>query len=286
MQSPDLERAIQAAVSTARALGLQADEAVVLQNSNKLALRLRPCDSFARVAPLSHGTARFEIDVARGLAETGAPAAAPDPRVPQTVHSADGFAITFWTYYAPVAPEVAPSDYATALRRLHCGLRGIAIEAPHLTDRVAEAADLLARPDRTPDLNDDDRAFLGALLTRLGQSITDRGAPEQLLHGEPHPGNLIGAHDGPRFIDFETGCRGPVEFDLAHAPEAVAGLYPDHDAALLGDCRALVLAMVAAWRWDVSDDFPGRDLWRTRLLRTLRAGPPWPSLHALGQLAD
>jgi aminoglycoside phosphotransferase (APT) family kinase protein len=283
MQTSELDRAIAAALSTARSLGLHADDAVVLQNSNKLALRLRPCDSFARVSPMAHQTAQFEIDVAARLAETGSPAASLDPRVPPTVHQDDGFTITFWTYYPSVTPEVAPSDFANALWSLHSGMRRIEIGAPHFTDRVAEAEHLVANPDRTPDLKDADRAFLSALLKGLRQSIVDRGAAEQLLHGEPHAGNVLGARLGPLFIDLETCCHGPIEFDLAHAPEAVAAHYPEVEAVLLSECRALVLAMVAAWRWDAADEFPGRDRWRELFMRTLRAGAPWPSLHALGQ---
>ena len=104
------------------------------------------------------------------------------------------------------------------------------------------------------------------------------GAAEQLLHGEPHPGNLLSTKDGPRFIDLETCCRGPVEFDLAHAPEEVIEHYPDVDQELLGECRGLVLAMIAAWRWDAGDQFPnGRRIAR-ELVSTLRKGPPWRSM--------
>ncbi|MFE1199320.1 phosphotransferase family protein [Streptomyces olivaceoviridis] len=53
------------------------------------------------------------------------------------------------------------------------------------------------------------------------RAIDDRGAVEQLLHGEPHPGNVLSTKNGPLFIDLETCCRGPVEFGLAHVPEAV-----------------------------------------------------------------
>lgn len=283
MQTSDLERAMAAALSTANSVGLRADEAVVLQNSNKLALHLRPCDSFARVAPIAHGTAQFEMDIAAGLAEAGSPAVALDPRVPQTVHQVDGFAITFWTYHAAVTPEVAPAEFARALWRLHSGLRRIGIAAPHFTDRVAEAERLVANPGRTPDLTDEDRSFLSGLLGGLKRSVVDRGAAEQLLHGEPHAGNLLGTRLGPLFIDLETCCHGPIEFDLAHAREVVADHYPDVDPLLLGECRGLVLAMVAAWRWDADDAFPGRDQWRDLFMKTLRAGAPWPSLHTLNQ---
>ena len=43
-------RAVAAAMGAAAALGLTVDDAIVLQESNKLAVRLLPCDVLARVA--------------------------------------------------------------------------------------------------------------------------------------------------------------------------------------------------------------------------------------------
>ncbi|WP_343713888.1 phosphotransferase [Inquilinus sp.] len=266
-------------MSIASALGLTADDAVVLQNSNKLALRLLPCDVLARVAPLAEQVAQFEIELAQRLAETGSPVAALDPRVAPRAHERDGFVVTLWTYHAPVAAHgVAPADYAKALEQLHAGMRKLDVAAPHFMDRVAEAQQLVADRDRTPALADADRELLGSTLSSLRRTIANRGAAEQLLHGEPHPGNVLGTTDGPLFIDLETCCRGPVEFDLAHVPEEVAGHYPDADQELLGECRALVLAMVAAWRWDAGDQYPDGRQVGLELLRTIRQGPPWPAL--------
>src|SRR5216683_7954480 len=115
----------------------------------------------------------------------------------------------------------------------------------------------------------------------LRRTIAHRGAAEQLLHGEPHPGNVLSTKDGPLFIDLETCCRGPVEFDLAHVPEEVIEHYPDADQGLLGECRVLVLAMVAAWRWDAGDQFPNGQRVARELVSTLRNGPPWPVLDVL-----
>jgi len=100
--------------------------------------------------------------------------------------------------------------------------------------------------------------------------IGERGG-EQLLHGEPHPGNLFPTNNGLLFIDLETCCRGPVEFDLAHAPEDVSEHYPGVNHALLRECRTLVLAMITTWRWDRADQLPdGRQL-GTEWLRQIRA---------------
>ena len=150
-------------------------------------------------------------------------------------------------------------------------MRQIDVTTPHFTDRVAEAQQLVASRDRTPALADADRELLSNTLRSLRRAIGDRGAPEQLLHGEPHPGNVLSTKNGLLFIDLETCCRGPVEFDLAHVPEEVSEHYPDADQDLLRECRILVLAMVAAWRWDRDDQFPnGRQL-GTEWLGQIRA---------------
>ncbi|MGO1074467.1 phosphotransferase [Inquilinus sp. CA228] len=282
MQAAEVSRAVAAAMSIASALGLTVDDAVVLQNSNKLAVRLLPCDVLARVAPLAQQVAQFEIELAQWLAETESPVAALEPRAAPRAYERDGFVVTLWTYYAPVtARGVAPADYAKALERLHAGMRKLDVATPHFTDRVAEAQQLVASRDQTPALADADRELLGSTLRSLRRTIADRSAAEQLLHGEPHPGNVLSTKNGPLFIDLETCCRGPVEFDLAHVPEEVVEHYSDADQELLGECRALVLAMVAAWRWDAGDQFPnGRRVGR-ELLRTICKGPPWPTLEVV-----
>jgi hypothetical protein len=279
MEAPEVRRAVTAARSIAAGLDLPVDEAIVLNNSNKLAVRLIPCDTMARVAPDGGEGARFEISIARQLADTDAPVAALEPRVEPRAYEQDGFAVTFWTYYPPIGPDVvSPSDYAAALQRLHAGMRTVDVTAPHFTDRVAEAQALVASRDRTPALGGDDRSLLDEALRDLTIAIRDRGANEQLLHGEPHPGNVLSTSTGARFIDLETCCHGPLEFDLAHVPEAVSDHYPNVDRALLRDCRTLMLAMIATWRWDRDDQFPdGRQVGieRTNQLRARleRLGP-------------
>ncbi|WP_043349414.1 phosphotransferase family protein [Beutenbergia cavernae] len=277
----DVARAIAAATSLAASLGLSADDAVVLHNSNKLALRLTPCDVLARVARVGQEVAQNEVELAGRLTEIGCPIGALEPRVDPLVYTWDGFAITLWVYYEPVTPHGSSVDYATALERLHAGMRKLVMASPRFTDRIAEAKEVVADPHRSPELADADRVFLSSRLGSLRRAIEDRGVVEQLLHGEPHPGNVLNTENGLLFIDFETFCRGPVEFDLAHVPEAVCEFYPSVDEGLLDECRQLVLAMVAAWRWELGDEFPNGRRFGEELLRALREGPPWPTLDAM-----
>ena len=251
-----------AGVATASACGLRVDDAVVLHDSNRLAVRLLPCDVLARVAPAAHQVAQFEVELAQRLAETESPVAALEPRVEPRVYVRDGFAVTLWTYYEPLpSREVAPPEYAQALERLHAGMRQIDVSAPHFTDRVAEAQWLVDNRAHTPELADAERELLSNTLRSLRRAVGDRGADEQLLHGEPHPGNLLRTKNGLLFVDLETCCHGPVEFDIAHAPEEVSEHYGAANQDLLRECRVLVRAMIATWRWDRDDQFPnGRQL--------------------------
>ncbi|WBO69364.1 phosphotransferase enzyme family protein [Streptomyces camelliae] len=272
MEASEVPRAVAAAMSIASSCGLTTDDALVLHDSNKLTLRLLPCDVLARVAPVAQQVAQFEVELAQRLAESGCPVAALDPRVEPRVHERDGFVVTLWTYYEPVTPrEVSPADYADALARLHAGMRTLDVPAPRFTDRVEQAQQLLANRDRTPALADADRELLGDTLRSLRRVIGERGGAEQLLHGEPHPGNVLTTKNGLLFIDLETCCRGPVAFDLAHAPEEVSEHCPGVDQDVLRACRILVLAMITTWRWDRGDQLPNGRRLRTEWLGRIRA---------------
>jgi hypothetical protein len=265
VESSDVSRAVDAAISIVVALDMAADDAIVLRNSNKLALRLLPCDVLARVAHVGREVAALEVELAQRLTEVGAPASALDPRVEPRVYKRDGYAVTLWSYYEPATPEITPADYADALERLHAGMRVLDVPTPHFTHRIASAEQLVTSRELTPELADADREVLTSALRRARQAIRDRCAAEQLLHGEPHPGNVLTTANGPLFVDLETCCHGPIEFDLAHVPETVSDHYPDVDHGLLRDCRELALAMVAAWRCEPDDQLPngkqaGREL--------------------------
>ena len=285
VQASDVPRAVAAAKATASALGLRAGEADVLHVSNRLAMRLLPADVLARVALPTHEAAAFEVDLAARLAATDGPVALLDSRVAPRVYERDGFTITLWTYYEPqTVRELSPAEYADALTRLHIGMQRVEVTTPHFADRVKEAQLLVGSRDRTPQLGDADRDLLANTFGRVMPAIAGRGAAEQLLHGEPHPGNVLNTRNGPLFIDLETACRGPVEFDLAHVPKEVSACYAGIDHALLDDCRVLVLAMIAAWRSDPEDRFQGGRQAARELIAALRAGPPYPALGTISGL--
>ena len=61
MESEFVSRAMAAATALAGELHLRVDDAVVIHNSNKLALRLLPCCVFARVALVGQEVAALEV---------------------------------------------------------------------------------------------------------------------------------------------------------------------------------------------------------------------------------
>ncbi|MEX2246264.1 MAG: aminoglycoside phosphotransferase family protein [Dehalococcoidia bacterium] len=281
MEASDARRAVAAAMSSAAALGLTADDAIVLNDSNRLVLRLMPCNVVARVAPMAWQDARLEVELAQRLAETESPVGAPEPRVEPRVYGRDGFAVTLWSYYEPgPSRALSPAGYAHALERLHAGMRQIDVTTRHFMDRVADTQQDVANRDITPELADADRELLASTLRSLRRSIGDRGAAEQLLHGEPHPWNVLSTKNGPLFIDFENAVRGPVEYDLAWVPEEVSERYPGADQELVAECRGLMLAIIAVWRWRRDDQHPSRPQ-RAEWLGAFRQGPPWPAVDVV-----
>ena len=116
MKKPELGRAKAAATSVAASLGLPVDDAIVLQNSNKLGLRLTPCETFARVAPIGQEVSQFEVELAQRLTEVGSPVCLLEPRVEPRVHKNDGFTVTLWTYFEAAAPRADRAQSGVAGR--------------------------------------------------------------------------------------------------------------------------------------------------------------------------
>jgi hypothetical protein len=271
MDPSQVRRAIGAARSTACELGLQVNDAVVIHNSDRIAVRLIPCDVLVRIAPQTWEDGfQFEAEVARRLAETGSPIGELEPRAEPRVYVRDAFALTLWTYYEQVG-DIAPADYADALIQIHAGLRQIDLAAPPITDRVAAWAAEVDNREQNPELSEPDRELLSNTFNRLQNVMNQWATGDQLLHGEPHPGNLLSTSRGPLFIDLQTCQRGPVEYDIAFVPDEVAAHYPGANQHLVHKFRILMWAGFTAMRWRAEDQLPNRDYWRVEGFNRLRA---------------
>ena len=86
MEPYDVSGAIAAATEVATSLDLQTTDSIVLHNSNKLALRLTPCDVLARVTHADEADAQLELDRAQRLATAGCPVGLVEPHVDPLVY--------------------------------------------------------------------------------------------------------------------------------------------------------------------------------------------------------
>jgi hypothetical protein len=69
MNSAGVSRATETSMAIVLGLDLPVSDAIVLHDSNKLALRLVPCDIVARVAHIGREVAALEVELAQRLAE-------------------------------------------------------------------------------------------------------------------------------------------------------------------------------------------------------------------------
>ncbi|MCB0070532.1 MAG: phosphotransferase [Caldilineaceae bacterium] len=271
MEPSQISRALEAARLTAGALGLHVQDTAVIHNSDRVVVRLIPGDVLVRIAPPRWQDAlQFEVEVARRLTATGSPVGTLALRVDPRVYMRDDFVLTFWTYYAP-AGDLAPTAYADALVKLHAGLRQIDLVAPPVTDRIAAWVAEVDAPDQNPDLSKPDRELLRRTFSQVQETMTRWDTNEQLLHGEPHPGNVLSTSHGPLFIDLHTCQRGPVEYDIAFVPDDVAAHYAGANPLLVHEFRVLMWAGFSTMRWRAADQFPDRDYWRIEGMNRLHA---------------
>ena len=247
-------RARAAAVEVAHRFGLDASEARILSDWNDTVVHVAPSPVVARVKTtwIAGEPARSletEVRVAAEVAARGGPVVPPTMSPPPGPHEVDGLAVSLWEHAEQLPGAVGAAEAGGALRRLHEVLAPLADSLPPLTERLDRAQAVIDDPGRVPALPEHDRRFLARALRHLRVRVDDYRLPRRALHGGPHANNLLRTPGGLLWIDLDTACVGPLEWDLAHLPEAAASQFPDVNRAALADVRLLVSADVAVWCW-------------------------------------
>jgi Ser/Thr protein kinase RdoA (MazF antagonist) len=125
----------------------------------------------------------------------------------------------------------------------------LAASLPSYRAELDAARRLLADGSALRSLGANDRKVLAVALAAADEA--DAGFDTHVLHGSPHRLNVLTVDGEPRFIDFETVCLGPWEWDMAHLEQEVALHYPEGlDPNRLKLCRTLVSAKTAVWCWE------------------------------------
>jgi Ser/Thr protein kinase RdoA (MazF antagonist) len=242
--------ATQAAVDVASQLGIDGREPVLLQETNNTVVWLRPEPVVAKVAtrPDAMAGVRLEHAIASELVGLGAEIAAPVPGTSPSTHRSTGYVVTLWEHLTTV-PGTEPSgaELAASLQGFHRALARTHVELPSFRVSLSRAREALDDDARMAALPDNERRFLRSV-NADGMAKLDRHHIEpHRLHGEPHEGNRLATAAGLRWIDFESCCVGPLEWDLAFLPPDALTAFPEVDLELFALLRLLNSARVATW---------------------------------------
>jgi hypothetical protein len=252
-------RAVAAARRVAASSGYASLSPVVLQETNNTIVWLRPHGVIAKVGKWAHSPESLgrEHRVATQLAAEGAPVAAPVADISPAVDDETGFVVTMWDQldHDPHR-DVGAADLGRSLRDLHEGLSRITESLPSFQRSFDLARPVLHDDTAMAPLPLADRSLLRDAFDGLVAEVVQRRWSERPLHGEAHDGNVLITPAGLRWVDFESVCIGPIEWDLAFLPPAAAAASSDVDAELLATLRTLNSARVATWcyaRWEFEE---------------------------------
>jgi len=223
---------------------------LVVQETNNTVVWLRPEPVIAKVAVRadSRSDACLEHAVASELAALGAETASPMLATTPVSHPQTGFVVTLWERFEGLDRREVPSEQlAGSLRRLHDALAATRVALPSFRQSITRARTALDNDTALAALGRDDRGFLRDVFDDGLVALDNARFDERRLHGEPHDGNRIATNEGLRWIDFESCCIGPLEWDLAFQSGDVDRLFPQIDANLLALLRRLNSARVATW---------------------------------------
>ena len=249
--------AVEAAVRVVERFGLSVEDPVLLRSTNNVVAWLRPLKIVAKIGVGHQRGFLREVSVASELGTLGGPVVPPAPEFPAVVHSHGGFDVTFWRYYPQSSDVDIPGDQvAAALHCLHDTYAKISTELraalPSYLEELQSVSELLRDIRRLSALPEVDRHLLIRAFDHLWQRVQAASVVDAhvVIHGSPHPYNVLLVEGKPRFIDFETTSIGPVEWDLAHtSPDTVDNYDGAINAHLLQTCRELVRVKTAAWCW-------------------------------------
>lgn len=240
MRLPSVAEAVAASVAVGRRLGLPTDHPVVVAEGYSTRVRLGPAVTRVFTAgQVLRGPGlpwmRREVDVVSWLTARGAPVV--PCWSPAGPFSVDGLTVSLSTWVEPVG-DVGPADFGRLLGTLHEALADCPLDLPLLVGPLTDVTSALT-------LSDDPALHVAAArilpLTKTW--------PRRPLHGDAHRGNVLVTADGPRFMDFEDVCVGPLEWDLASTSltDDSVDAYPEPvDRVRLEECRALRRLQVLA----------------------------------------
>ena len=267
--------AVEAAVAVAVRNDFAVDEPVMLRSTNNTVAWLSPSALLVKVSDHESNLLGYELAAGSHLAQAGAPVAAPDPALGDRVHRLNEFSLTFWQY---LQPDPEPGDLVVLADTLRCfheraqGFRGLEDGSVHRYDEgINDVRRRLDDVGFASALSTDERTLICRVIDTVRGSQQSRAESHLVLHGSPHGYNVVWAGGEATFVDLESVCVGPIEWDLAYMDPVAAAAYPGTvDVELLQAFRMLVAGCVAAWCMEGINRGPDME-WHARThLRNLK----------------
>lgn len=227
----------------------------IQKDSNNTIVHLAPFPLVAKV-----GTSHFrdaslealdrELEVARHLASKHAPVILPSHDVPAGPHRAAGLIVTLWQFYEDLGAPEDDGAFGPHLARVHQALLGYPGPLPRFTIELDDVGRILQDRSRLSRLGDHDHAFLRTVHQEVQTRVSSITWEPRPLHGSPHSGNWLNTPQGLLLLDdFETACRGPVEWDLSAMGRRALDVFGPIDAELLAFLRRMRSLCVAVKCW-------------------------------------
>ncbi len=234
--------AISETITTLRSAGLKLESWVILSQSNRVVLELRPCGWIAKVV---HREASERLNREVALSQHIAACAGPcaRPATPSGPFLARTVAVSLWQ---PIASTglLSESDIGRAYAELRPCLDSFTEPLPDFHVAIRDANELLQAED-LPGMTAQDNAFVRAVFDHALSELAAFHWTTRVLHGDPHSGNITLTPQGARWFDLESACNGPLEWDLTALPSGALAV--DHDPALLAVLLTLRRACVVTW---------------------------------------
>ena len=223
--------------------GVEADAWTVLSSSNRLVLELRPCGLIAKVVQVErYEELAREVAVAKHVVACKGPAAAPAASS-HGPYRGSRLAVSVWHPVAVLGELSEPDAWGAYLELRRC-LDSFAGDLPDFRQAIAGARGLVEESELR-GLGDGDAAFLRGIFDSNLSALSAFPRSHRVLHGDPHAANVVLTAEGPRWLEFESACAGPLEWDLS-ALQSCAPNVP-HDSGLLRVLVSLRRACVVAW---------------------------------------
>ena len=230
------------AIAVVVASGVPVGAWTVLSRSNRLVLALGRSELIAKAVRIDDAACLVrEFAVARHVAARKGPVAPPASGA--SVLLGESVAVSLWESVEALAQPSDMEVYNAYLDLRH-GLDSFAGPLPDFREAISRAARLLDTSELR-HVSDKDFTLLRAIFASSFSRLAEFRWTDRVLHGDPHTGNVTSTRQGPRWLDLESVCIGPVEWDLSALPSRSRAL--TYDPALLTTLAQLRRACIVVW---------------------------------------